>query len=94
MRDKDRFLIARPWTKVAQDGSKMIDIRGRNKHAFKLKLMHWNILGQVLATADSFPKVPADYLQWKHRLPLILDHIRCTKADVIGLCEVDTEPYQ
>ena len=23
-----------------------------------------------------------------------MDHIRCTNADVIGLCEVDTDPYQ
>ena len=55
----------------------------------KIKLMQWNILAQAMCDKQAFPRVAAKYLLWRHRLPLIVEHIRHVNADLIGLCEVD-----
>lgn len=59
-----------------------------------VKMMHWNILAQVLTDEKSFPHVPHQYLQYNHRFNLWLEHIEKVDADVVGLSEVDLEPYQ
>jgi mRNA deadenylase 3'-5' endonuclease subunit Ccr4 len=52
--------------------------------------MHWNILADKLA--DSFDKVPKDFLKWEYRFDLIKKHIKQVNPDVVGLSEVDVLP--
>ena len=52
--------------------------------------MHWNVLADYLA--NDFPKVPDEYLSWKHRFPLIIEHIKNVDPDVVGLSETDVQP--
>ena len=57
----------------------------------EVTIMHWNILADRLAH-ETFPKVPKKYLRWSYRFKLIMQHIRNTDADIIGLSEVDVLP--
>jgi mRNA deadenylase 3'-5' endonuclease subunit Ccr4 len=55
-----------------------------------IKFLHWNVLADKLA--NSFPKVPKDFLRWEYRFELMKQHIRSVDPDVIGLSEVDVMP--
>ena len=90
------FPINRPFTSVDLTQVSHPDFRVLDDQSAgtTVRLMQWNILAQALTSQESFPRVPAKYLTWEYRLPLIIDHIRSVDADLIGLCEVDGMPHQ
>ena len=52
-----------------------------------IKVMTWNILADKLA--DSFDRVPKEYLTWEHRFPLMVEHIQTQAPHIVCLQEVD-----
>ncbi|CAD7932889.1 unnamed protein product, partial [Amoebophrya sp. A25] len=63
------------------------------KSSCHLRMMHWNILADCLATRERFPDCSPRALDFgKHRLRLILQEIAKYLPDVVSLVEVDHFP--
>mmetsp|Transcript_10164 Transcript_10164/g.18670 ORF Transcript_10164/g.18670 Transcript_10164/m.18670 type:complete len:507 (+) Transcript_10164:57-1577(+) len=53
------------------------------------RVLCWNILADSLVGAVRYPGVSSHHLEWSFRKRLVMEHIKCSGADVICLQEVD-----
>jgi nocturnin len=53
------------------------------------KILTWNVLADGLAQNGDFVKAPQQLLEWSYRMPLIVEELHESQADIICLQEVN-----
>ena len=59
-----------------------------------VKVLSWNILAQEFALPQKFPTTHPTHLEWSHRQPLLVEHLRALDADLICLQEVQVANWE
>ena len=55
----------------------------------RVSVLSWNTLADGLAQNGSFSRAPPESLAWSHRLPLLLEELYRSSADIVALQEVN-----